>query len=149
MSRIFGPVRQNGYVVGDLHTAVRRWTSVLGVGPFFVFDSVKIEDFRYHGAPSRPDMSIALACSGGLQIQLIQQHNDAPSLARDFRAAHGEGLQHLTAWTLDFEADLARLTDLGYGVIQQGRLGVTASSISTPPGKTAPGPWSSTTSATA
>lgn len=36
MSRIFGSLRQNGYVVRDIAAALHHWTTVLGVGPFFV-----------------------------------------------------------------------------------------------------------------
>jgi hypothetical protein len=35
MNRIFGAIRQSGYVVRDIEAALRHWTSVLGVGPFF------------------------------------------------------------------------------------------------------------------
>ncbi len=35
MSRIFGDVRQNGYLVADIEAAMKHWTEVLGVGPFF------------------------------------------------------------------------------------------------------------------
>jgi hypothetical protein len=35
MSRVFGEIRQNGYVVRDLTAALHHWTTVLGVDPFF------------------------------------------------------------------------------------------------------------------
>ena len=35
MSRIFGPIRQNGYVVRDINAALEHWTSVVGMGPLF------------------------------------------------------------------------------------------------------------------
>jgi hypothetical protein len=35
MSRIFGKVCQNGYVVRDIEAAMAHWTQVLGVGPFY------------------------------------------------------------------------------------------------------------------
>jgi hypothetical protein len=108
MSRIFGPVRQNGYVVRDIEAALRHWTTVLGVGPFFYFERAPITDFVYRGAPSPLEVSIALANSGDLQIELIQQRNDAPSMYRDFLAAGREGLQHVAYWTTTFEADLQR-----------------------------------------
>jgi len=38
MSRIWGPVRQNGYVVRDVEAAMKYWTDVVGVGPFFYLD---------------------------------------------------------------------------------------------------------------
>src|SRR5262245_55969464 len=80
MSRFFGSIRQNGYVVRDIEAALKHWTTVLGVGPFFYFERVQIDDFRYRGQPSNAEFSIALANSGALQIELIQQRNNAPSM---------------------------------------------------------------------
>ncbi len=60
MSRRFGEIRQNGYVVRDIEAAMSHWTTVLGVGPFFYFERVPIEDFRYRGAPSNwPSASLS------------------------------------------------------------------------------------------
>jgi catechol 2,3-dioxygenase-like lactoylglutathione lyase family enzyme len=123
MSRIFGTIRQNGYVVRDIEAALRHWTETLGVGPFFYFEKVPIEDFRYRGEPSPLEVSIALSNSGPLQIELIQQRNDAPSMYRDFREAGHEGLQHVAYWTTDFDADVARYLAAGFTVGQSGRVG--------------------------
>ena len=83
MSRIFGKtVTQNGYVVRDIEAEMNHWVEVLGVGPWFYMESIPVEDFRYKGEPSPLDFSVALANSGDLQIELIQQNNDAPSLVR-------------------------------------------------------------------
>lgn len=123
MSRIFGPVRQNGYVVHDVEAAMAHWTDVLGVGPFFYFERVAIEDFRYRGDPSPLEVSIALANSGPLQIELIQQRNDAPSMYRDFLEAGHEGLQHVAYWTEEMDATLERLEKDGYVVGQSGSIG--------------------------
>ena len=123
MSRIFGPVRQNGYVVRDIEKALHHWTTVLGVGPFFYFERAPITEFSYRGTPSPLEVSIALGNSGDLQIELIQQRNDAPSMYRDFLAAGHEGLQHVAYWTNDFEADLARCLAAGFTVGQQGVAG--------------------------
>ena len=49
MSRIFGPVRQNGYVVRDIEAALEHWTTVLGIGPFYYIEDVPVEDFLYQG----------------------------------------------------------------------------------------------------
>lgn len=95
MSRLVGPLFQNGYVVRDWRSAADHWSRLLGVGPFFAMEHVAFADCRYRGAPSAIDMSVALAYSGDLQIELIEQHNEAPSIYRDFSAVHGEGLQHL------------------------------------------------------
>ena len=123
MSRVFGAVRQNGYVVRDIEAAMDHWTRVLGVGPFFYFPRVPIEQPMYRGKPTALDVSIALANSGPLQIELIQQRNDSPSLYRDFLDAGHEGLQHVAYWTTTMDADLARLAAAGYEVAQSGAIG--------------------------
>ncbi len=123
MSRIFGAIRQNGYVVRDIQAALEHWTRVLGVGPFFYFERAPIEEFRYRGQASPLEVSIALANSGALQIELIQQRNDAPSMYRDFLAAGHEGVQHVAYWTERFDEDLERCEKAGYAVGQSGRVG--------------------------
>lgn len=123
MSRIFGPVRQNGYVVRDVERALDHWTRVLGVGPFFYFERAPITSFTYRGVASPLEVSIALGNSGDLQIELIQQRNDAPSMYRDFLAAGREGLQHVAYWTDRFEDDLARCVGAGYTIGQEGVAG--------------------------
>ncbi len=123
MSRIFGEVRQNGYVVRDVEAAMKHWTEVLGVGPFFYFERVPVKDFRYRDEPSPLEVSIALSNSGPLQIELIQQRNDAPSMYRDFLAAGNEGLQHVAYWTERFEEALADARSRGFGVGQSGEIG--------------------------
>lgn len=123
MSRLFGEIRQNGYVVRDIEAALAHWTEVLGVGPFFYFERAPIRNFRYRGEPSEVEVSIALGNWGPLQIELIEQRNDAPSMYRDFLAAGHEGLQHVACWTERFDADLARLEKQGLAVGQAGEAG--------------------------
>lgn len=123
MSRIFGEIRQNGYVVKDIEAAMAHWTEALGVGPFLYFEDVPLEEFTYMGQPSDAKVSIALANSGPLQIELIQQRNDAPSMYKDFLDAGCEGLQHVAYWTESFDQELDRLLGLGYTVGQSGRIG--------------------------
>ena len=123
MSRLFGAIRQNGYVVRDIEAALRHWTEVLEVGPFYYFERVPIEDFRYRGEPSPLEVSIALANSGDLQIELIQQRNGAPSMYRDFLEAGCEGLQHVAYWTEHMDRDLSRAAEAGWVVGQSGRIG--------------------------
>ena len=123
MSRIFGAIRQNGYVVRDIEAALRHWTTALGVGPFFYFERAPITEFTYRGTPSPLEVSIALANSGDLQIELIQQRNDAPSMYRDCLAAGREGLQHVAYWTDRFEIDLERCLGAGFVVGQEGVAG--------------------------
>lgn len=107
MSRIFGPIFQCGYVVDNIDTALAHWVNVLGVGPFYK-DRVEFEWYRYRGERSNPILQVALANSGNLQIELIQQTNEAPSHYRDFLMEHGSGLQHFAVLSNDYDSDMAR-----------------------------------------
>lgn len=123
MSRFFGNVRQNGYVVRDIDAALKHWTEVLGVGPFYYIDSVPVDHFTHRGVPSDVELSIALGNSGDLQIELIQQRNDAPSMYKEFLDAGHEGLQHMAYWTQTYQEDYDRLIGQGYRVGQEGQIG--------------------------
>jgi catechol 2,3-dioxygenase-like lactoylglutathione lyase family enzyme len=123
MSRLFGPVRQNGYVVRDIERALAYWTETLGIGPFYLIDDVPVRNFRFRGEPSEPELTIALGNTGDLQIELIQQRNDAPSMYQQFLAAGREGLQHIACWTDEFDGALARAEARGFRVGQSGQIG--------------------------
>lgn len=116
MSRTFGPIRQIAFVVGDIDAAMRQWTRVLGIGPFHVKRRLTFDPFRYRGeaAPS-PTVSIALANSGALQVELIEQHCESPSIYRDYTVASGFGLQHVAAWTDRSGFDVLRRELVGQG----------------------------------
>ncbi|QYJ19336.1 VOC family protein [Achromobacter sp. ES-001] len=126
MSKLFGGVRQVGYVVRDIEKAMRHWSEVLGVGPWFYKEEVGTTEFRYRGQVSQPPrLSIALANSGDLQIELIQQRDDAPSLYLDSLRASGECAQHVAFWTLDnFDEFCDRLRGSGYEEGHGGRMGL-------------------------
>ena len=123
MSRLFGPIRQNGYVVRDIRAAMQHWIDVLGIGPWYYIDRVKTDYFRHRGKDSAVEMSIALANSGDLQIELIQQRNDAPSMYKEFLDAGHEGLQHVAFWSTDYQAAYDRALGLGYKVGHEGQIG--------------------------
>ena len=123
MSRIFGAVRQNGYVVRDIDAAMKHWVEVMGVGPWYYIDRVKTDWFRHRGTDSAVEMSIALANSGDLQIELIQQRNDAPSMYREFLDSGQQGLQHMSYWTNDYQALYDKALGLGYKVGHEGQIG--------------------------
>ena len=116
----WGPIRQNGYVVRDLDAALHHWTTVMGVGPFFRTPRQPLNGFRYRGELSPAAIAVALAQSGGNQIELIQPLDEHPSAFRDFAAAGREGLQHVAFWTDDFDAALHAATDRGLPVLQEG-----------------------------
>jgi hypothetical protein len=121
MSRLFGKMRQIGIVVRDIEAAMHHWINVCGVGPWFYTDRLPITQFSYKG--QRHDQmhaSIALANSGDVQLELIQQRCDTPSMYRDFLAAGHEGMQHWSSWPEDYDARYQYGLRNGYSVGQEG-----------------------------
>lgn len=114
-----GEIFQFGYVVDDLDEAIAHWSTKLQVGPFFVVRHAKYATFAFNGADEAPDVSLAFAYSGDANIELIQQHDDTPSVFLDFRRRHGEGLQHVGVLSQDLDADTKRLAAAGAGMIMR------------------------------
>lgn len=123
MSKVFGEIRQLGYVVPDIEAAMDYWTRTLGVGPFFYNPKVPIENYRYRGERYEPHNSVALANSGAVQVELIQCRNDVPSMYRDFVGKVGWGLQHVAMWTTTYDADLERILAKGFKPVMGGEVG--------------------------
>lgn len=123
MSTRFGPIRQLGYVVRDIEAAMAHWAGVLGIGPWFYNEKFVFDSFTYKGRRyDTLDISVAMANSGEMQIELIQQRCQTPSMYQDFSQSHGEGLQHLAFWPDDYDAAYRAATSDGYRVGQEGAL---------------------------
>ena len=117
MSRRFGAIRQVAYLVRDIEAAMRHWTEVLGVGPFYYIANMTAHGSTFRGQPTAPQLSLAMAQSGPVQIELIQQHNDAPSQFLDYKKAGFEGQHHIAFWTNTFDDDVARYLREGYEIL--------------------------------
>lgn len=122
MSRIFGNPAQNGYVVRDIRAAMDAWIE-LGVGPWFHIETVEMDWYKHRGVDSPLEMSVALANSGDLQIELIEQRNDAPSLYREFLDSGREGFQHISYWSDDYQALYDKALALGFEIGHEGCIG--------------------------
>lgn len=104
---------QLGFVVGDLVAAAERWARVFGVGPFHVLPRMEV-DATYRGDPSGVDMQVAVAQAGPVQIELIQQFCDRPSIYLDLFDKGESGLHQLCTVTSDYEGKKAYYDGLGY-----------------------------------
>jgi Glyoxalase/Bleomycin resistance protein/Dioxygenase superfamily len=113
-----GPIRQIGYVVRDLETAIVDWLR-LGVGPWFVVRE-HTQQVIYRGTPCEVTISIALANSGDLQVELIHQHGDTPSIFTEFLDSGREGLHQFAWWVTDFDAAVASAEAAGWPVVWVG-----------------------------
>jgi hypothetical protein len=114
-----GSIRQVGYIVRNLDEAMSRWRA-LGIGPWFTIRNLEQRNCRYRGELCEPTISIGLANSGPMQIELIQQHDDTPSIYREFLDARGEGFHQLAYWVTDFDGVLLRAEAAGWPVVFSG-----------------------------
>lgn len=120
-SSFFGrPPQQIGLLVHDIHAAVRRYTDVLGIGPWvgYTYGPDTLTELRYRGEPGQYEMHIALSMMDP-QVELIQPVR-GPSIYHDWMAEHGEGLHHLAYPVPSIEEGIEELEALGYPVIQYG-----------------------------
>ena len=118
MSRIFGKIAQIGYVVRDIDASIDQWVR-RGVGPWFYVDRVQTDYFLCRGVESELEVSVAVANSGELQLELIQPRNDASSAFTEFLDAG----QRVAYWTEDFQRLYDNALSLGYTVTQEGSIG--------------------------
>lgn len=113
-----GEVRQIGYVVTDLDDAIAGWLK-MGVGPWFVIRGLS-QRVTYRDAPCEVTLSLALSNSGDLQVELIQQLDETPSVFTEFLAATGGGFHQLAYWAEDFDAATTKLAEAGWPRVWSG-----------------------------
>lgn len=115
-----GPVMQIAFVPRDFDAALQYWTTVMGVGPFFLLERYRLQEMTYRGAPSDCVFTLALAYWGDLQIELIRQDNDAASI---YRGVEGEALHHTCILTADLVAAKATALAAGADILVEARVG--------------------------
>lgn len=122
MSRLFGSLRQMGYVVPDVQAAMKHWIEVCGIGPWFYAERLPVTRYWYNRTEyPLPHFSIALANSGDVQIELIQQKCQTPSLYQEFLASCPKGgLQHWSSWPENYDELYNRAVANGYTPAQEG-----------------------------
>ena len=115
---------QAAYIVDDVEAAARRWVTTTGIGPFLLVPHIRLVEYTYRGAAREGlDFSVALAQSGGVQIELIQQHCDNPSAYRDTIAKGAQGFHHLAIYCDDYDAAYAHYRERGFVAAVDGRFG--------------------------
>lgn len=114
---------QAAWVVNDLDEAAERWAKAFGVGPFFLFDAITLDNLQYRGAPAKMDFTAALAQAGDLQIELIRQGCDRPSAYRDLYAPGEQGFHHLGLFADNYDAEIAAYSKQGFAAAAEGSVG--------------------------
>jgi len=109
-----GAIVQYAYVVEDLDRAMRDFQGGLGVGPWFVRGPFQPPEGRLRGRPATFTVSLARGFAGHVMIELIQQHDDAPSVFHEGGGTRRYGFHHWAMITKSFEEDLDRYRAVGY-----------------------------------
>lgn len=120
-------VMQTSFIVDDLDDACMRWVRTTGIGPFLTVRNIPLTDFTYRGDKGEGiDFSVAIAQSGGVQIELVQQHCDRPSAYRDLIAKGAQGFHHICFYcddAADYEATCDWYDRQGFVTAIDGRMG--------------------------
>ena len=112
---------QNAYIVNDIDDAIDRWHALWGIGPFFVRRHIAMPHVMYRGQPSTIDISAVYVQAGPIQVELVQQHCDAPSAFRDMFPRGSEGFHHVAVIPDDYQRVLAQYAAQGYPVATEVR----------------------------
>lgn len=114
---------QLAWVVPNLEAAMQHWHATLGVGPFLVNRRIPIGSPRHRGVPMVTQFSTALAQSGDVQIELVEQHDDTPSAYRDTVPAGATAFHHVAIIAADYPATMARFAEQGFETACDGLFG--------------------------
>lgn len=114
-----GTVCQIAYCPRDFDAALKFWTETMGVGPFFRRGPLNFPGLLYRGQPSDITFNMAIGYWGDIQIELIEQTNDQPSIYRDWTDRGMEGVHHICIVVDDVQAARALCVERGYSIEQE------------------------------
>ncbi|CAH1691040.1 VOC family protein [Hyphomicrobiales bacterium] len=117
--QVFSEVSQLGYITRDIHTSMRNLRDTLGVGPWFYLENRM--PITYRSQRHEIDTIVAFANIGPMQLELIQQCDDRPSMYLDYLADSRvplHGLQHFAFWVENHDGAVADALQRGFIELQ-------------------------------
>jgi hypothetical protein len=114
---------QMAWVVNDLEAAARKHSATFGYGPFMFNRHIRLSNPCHRGVSAQTDFSLAIAQAGDVQVELVQQHDDTPSVYRDIYVKGREGFHHVAVIVPNVDKEVARYQSLGFAVASTGRFG--------------------------
>jgi catechol 2,3-dioxygenase-like lactoylglutathione lyase family enzyme len=118
----YGAIRQLAFVPHDFDAALAFWTRTMGVGPFFHLEHIAFEEVLYRGKGIDYDTSAAVAFWGDIEIELLRQHDDTPSMLTEWLDTGSEGVHHIRLQLPDLAEARQTFLALGAEVVQEARL---------------------------
>lgn len=119
LSPVFGPIKQVAYVVEDIDQAVESWHRQLGIGPFAVVRECQpLAGSKYRGGDAgEVIINIAFAYIDDVQLELIEQVNDTPSMYQEALAKGAHSLHHYCVCVEDYDHALGHALANGFDAI--------------------------------
>ena len=111
-----GQIFQLASVVPDIDESVQYSAEVLGVGPFTCSArAFTAKNGWYRGSTEMPKLTVAHGHNGRLFVEFIQQHDDVPSVYKEFIDKYGYGFHHyaIAIAPEEFDKTLNHYYDLG------------------------------------
>jgi hypothetical protein len=122
MSSLENRIVEYAYVVEDIDAAIPIFTAQ-NIGPWFVNGPYVSPFGQYRGEPNRASQRFAFAFDGDTIIELIQIHNDEPSVFREITGGAKTGFHHWARFEKDYDAAKAALEEQGFPLIYEDKLG--------------------------
>jgi hypothetical protein len=111
-----GGVVQAAYTVKDIGRRMKDFTARLNVGPWFVTSPFVPSKGFYRGNPTDMSLTLAVAFAGHMMIELIEQHDEKPSVYQETIKLKGYGFHHWAICSKSFDKDVAIYEAAGYPV---------------------------------
>ncbi len=102
-----GGILQVSYVVEDIDRAALNFAASFKLGPWFIRGPFQPAQAIYRGQKTDISISLAMTFSGHVMVELVQQHDDKPSVYREMIDRQGYGFHHWGVATQNFDADVA------------------------------------------
>ena len=112
-----GGIIQIAYTVADIEAVIRSYAVDLKLGPWFLRGPLQAKKPVYRGKAQTLNLSIAIAYSGHMMIELIQQHDDQPSVYREIIEKQGHGFHHWGVASQRFDEEVEEYKARGFELI--------------------------------
>ena len=112
------PLSQLGIVVHDVEKAAKYYESILGVGPFYIYE-LELEKYWYLGKPSAFKAIMGKAQWNNIELELVHPL-EKNNLHYEYLQKCGEGIQHLGFAVDDFVSIQERMTKAGFEAVMYG-----------------------------
>ena len=112
-----GGIIQVAYTVADIEAAAQSYARDLRIGPWFLRGPLQARKPVYRGKPQDLRISIAIAYSGHIMIELIQQHDEQPSVYRELIEKQGYGFHHWGVASDCFDEEIENYRTRGFELV--------------------------------